>query len=133
MLGYFQDPKATAEAQKFGWHHTGDLGRWDEQGRLEFIDRKKDMIKTGGENVASVKVGGGARSPGCSGFRAVFGLPHPHWSEAVCAFVVRKPGATVDVESRLAHKPQSAREAFEVPSCTSWIRFRQRRRERCKM
>jgi long-chain acyl-CoA synthetase len=93
MLGYFKDPKATAEAQKFGWHHTGDLGMWDAQGRMEFIDRKKDMIKTGGENVASVKVEAVVLAHPEMAAAAVFGLPHPHWSEAVCAFVMRKPGS----------------------------------------
>nr|HMO49043.1 AMP-binding protein [Rubrivivax sp.] len=56
MLGYFKDEAATAAAQRFGWHHTGDLGQWGPEGQMLFLDRKKDMIKTGGENVASVKV-----------------------------------------------------------------------------
>ncbi|MEF9947380.1 MAG: AMP-binding protein [Comamonas sp.] len=120
MLGYFKDPKATAEAQKFGWHHTGDLGRWDEQGRLEFIDRKKDMIKTGGENVASVKVEAVVLAHPDVAAAAVFGLPHPHWSEAVCAFVVRKPGATVDVESVLAHC-RNHLGGFEVPKLVHFV------------
>jgi long-chain acyl-CoA synthetase len=55
MLGYFKDPKATAEAQKFGWHHTGDLGM-GRAGPHGVHRSQKDMIKTGGENVASVKV-----------------------------------------------------------------------------
>ncbi len=81
MLGYFKDPQATAEAQKFGWHHTGDLGMWDEGGQMLFLDRKKDMIKTGGENVASVKVGG--RAPG----------RHPAWRARRCSACRTRTGA----------------------------------------
>ena len=120
MLGYFKDPKATAEAQKFGWHHTGDLGMWDAQGRMEFIDRKKDMIKTGGENVASVKVEAVVLAHPEVAAAAVFGLPHPHWSEAVCAFVMRKPGAQVDSESILAHC-RNHLSGFEVPKLVHFV------------
>ena len=56
MMGYYKDPKATEDARKFGWHHTGDLALIDEHGEVLFLDRKKDMIKSGGENVASVKI-----------------------------------------------------------------------------
>ena len=120
MLGYFKDPKATEDAQKYGWHHTGDLGMWDAQWRMEFIDRKKDMIKTGGENVASVKVEAVVLAHPEVAAAAVFGLPHPHWSEAVCAFVVRKPGAAVDAESVLAHCRQHLG-GFEVPKLVHFV------------
>jgi fatty-acyl-CoA synthase len=53
MLGYWNDPEKTAEAFRNGWFHSGDLGVMDEEGYLYVVDRKKDMIKTGGENVAS--------------------------------------------------------------------------------
>lgn len=120
MLGYFKDPKATAEAQKFGWHHTGDLGIWDAKGRMEFVDRKKDMIKTGGENVASVKVEAVVLAHPEIAAAAVFGLPHPHWSEAVCAFVMRKPGTSVDADSVLAHCRQHLG-GFEVPKLVHFV------------
>ena len=98
MLGYFKDPQATAEAQKFGWHHTGDLGMWDEGGQMLFLDRKKDMIKTGGENVASREVEETIfRHPKVAEV-AVFGVPHPKWIEAVVAVVVPKPGQNVTAE-----------------------------------
>ena len=120
MLGYFKDPQATAEAQKFGWHHTGDLGMWDEGGQMLFLDRKKDMIKTGGENVASVKVEAAILAhPEVAGV-GVLGLPHPRWSEAVCAFVVRKPGATLDEAALLAHCQQRLG-AFEVPKLVHFV------------
>ena len=120
MLGYFKDAAATAEAQKFGWHHTGDLGMWDAQGRMEFVDRKKDMIKSGGENVASVKVEAVVLAHPDVAAAAVFGLPHPHWSEAVCAFVMRKPGAEVDAESVLAHC-RNHLSGFEVPKLVHFV------------
>ena len=88
MLGYYQDPEATAHASRFGWHHSGDLGRWDEDGELLFLDRIKDMVKTGGENVPSIKVEEVLlRHPAVRG-AAVVGLPHARWGEAVTAFVV---------------------------------------------
>jgi long-chain acyl-CoA synthetase len=114
MLGYFKDPEATAAAQRFGWHHTGDLGVVDEGGQLLFLDRKKDMIKTGGENVASVKVEAAILAHPAVAGAAVVGLPHPHWSEAVTAFVVLKPGAACDEEQLLAHC-RGLLGSFEVP------------------
>ena len=120
MLGYFKDPEATAAAQRFGWHHTGDLGMWSDEGQMLFLDRKKDMIKTGGENVASVKVEAVVLAhPGVAG-AAVLGLPHPRWAEAVCAFVVRKPGADLDEATLLAHCRQQLG-GFEVPKLVHFV------------
>ncbi len=120
MLGYFKDPEATAAAQRFGWHHTGDLGMWDEGGQMLFLDRKKDMIKTGGENVASVKVEAALLAhPEVAGV-GVLGLPHPRWSEAVCAFVVRKPATTVDEAALLAHCRERLG-SFEVPKLIRFV------------
>ena len=120
MLGYFKDPQATAAAQKFGWHHTGDLGMIDGGGQMLFLDRKKDMIKTGGENVASVKVEAAILAhPDVAGV-AVLGLPHPRWSEAVCAFVVRKPGASCD-EAAIIEHCRSRLGGFEVPKAERFV------------
>jgi len=107
-------------AQRFGWHHTGDLGMWGPEGQMLFLDRKKDMIKTGGENVASVKVEAVVLAhPGVAG-AAVLGLPHPRWAEAVCAFVVRKPGADVDEAALLAHC-KARLGSFEVPKLIRFV------------
>ena len=120
MLGYFKDEAATAQAQRFGWHHTGDLGMWGDAGQMMFVDRKKDMIKTGGENVASVKVEAAVLAhPGVAG-AAVLGLPHPRWSEAVCAFVVKKPGADLDEAGLLAHC-RTHLGSFEVPKLVRFV------------
>ncbi|HNO42488.1 MAG TPA: AMP-binding protein, partial [Ottowia sp.] len=120
MLGYLKDPEATAAAQRFGWHHTGDLGQWGPGGQLMFLDRKKDMIKTGGENVASVKVEAVLLAhPGVAGV-GVIGLPHPRWAEAVCAFVVKKPGAEVDEAALQTHCRQHLG-GFEVPKLIRFV------------
>ena len=120
MLGYFKDPEASAAAQRFGWHHTGDLGMWGPGGQLMFLDRKKDMIKTGGENVASVKVEAVLLGhPGVAGC-GVIGLPHPRWSEAVCAFVVKKPGAELDEQALAAHC-RAHLGGFEVPKLIHFV------------
>jgi fatty-acyl-CoA synthase len=95
LLGYFNDPERTAAAFEGGWFHSGDLGVLDSEGYLSVVDRKKDMIKTGGENVASREVEEALyRLAGVSEV-AVIGLPHPRWVEAVVAVVVPKAGATL--------------------------------------
>ena len=120
MLGYFKDPQATAAAQRFGWHHTGDLGQWGPGGQMMFLDRKKDMIKTGGENVASVKVEAVLLAHPAVAGCGVIGLPHPRWAEAVCAVVVRKPGAELDEATLLAHCRQHLG-GFEVPKLIRFV------------
>lgn len=114
MLGYYKDPEATEAAFAYGWHHTGDLGKFDVDGQLLFIDRKKDLIKSGGENVPSLKVEECLlRHPGVANV-AVVGLPHARWAEAVTAFVVPKPGHRV-VEEELHLHCRSALGIFERP------------------
>ncbi|MCO5129992.1 MAG: AMP-binding protein [Xanthobacteraceae bacterium] len=114
MLGYYKDLKATEEARKFGWHHTGDLGLIDDHGEVLFLDRKKDMIKSGGENVASVKIEETLMAHPAVLAAAVVGLPHPQWGEAVSAFVTLKPGAQADAEAIIAHCRQHLG-GFQVP------------------
>ncbi len=93
MTGYYRDEKKTAEAFRGGWFHSGDLATIDAEGFISVVDRQKDMIKTGGENVASREVEEAIyRLPGVSEV-AVIGVPHPHWIEAVVAVVVPKAGA----------------------------------------
>ncbi|WP_293390169.1 AMP-binding protein [Nevskia sp.] len=113
MEGYYKNPEATAEARTFGWHHTGDLGMWDD-GLLMFKDRKKDMIKTGGENVPSIKVESALLRHAAVGNAVVVGLPHPRWIEAITAFVVLKPGTKTD-EAELIRHCKEHLGGFEVP------------------
>ena len=114
MMGYYKDPKATAAVRKFGWHHTGDLALIDEHGEVLFVDRKKDMIKSGGENVASVKIEETLLAHPAVQNAAVVGLPHPQWGEAVSAFVKLKPGAVAD-EAELPAFCRQHLGGFQVP------------------
>ncbi|GAC56567.1 putative fatty-acid--CoA ligase [Gordonia hirsuta DSM 44140 = NBRC 16056] len=102
-LGYYNDPDKTAEAFTGGWFHSGDLGYFDEQGRLYVVDRKKDMIKTGGENVASREVEEAIYGhPGVAEV-SVFGISHPRWVEAVAAVVVPKDGVQLSADDIVEH------------------------------
>jgi fatty-acyl-CoA synthase len=103
MLGYLDDPVRTAEAFRGGWFHSGDLGYYDEFGLVHVVDRKKDMIKTGGENVASRDVEEVLYRHAVVQEVAVFGVPHPVWVEAVVAAVVIRDGATADEGELIAH------------------------------
>ncbi|KUH81055.1 MULTISPECIES: acyl-CoA synthetase [unclassified Mycobacterium] len=103
MLGYLDDPPKTAEAFRGGWFHSGDLGYYDEHGLLHVVDRKKDMIKTGGENVASREVEEILYRHSGVQEAAVFGLPHPTWVEVVVAAVVARDGFTLTEDDVIAH------------------------------
>ncbi|MBD2891113.1 Long-chain-fatty-acid--CoA ligase [Actinomadura sp. RB99] len=94
MRGYWREPELTAEAFRDGWFRTGDVVRRDAEGMVYIVDRIKDMIITGGENVASREVEQVLyRHPDVAD-AAVFGVPDPRWGEAVCAAVVLRPGAS---------------------------------------
>lgn len=90
--GYWKNPEKTAEAFRNGWFHSGDLGVMDEEGYLTVVDRKKDMIKSGGENVASREVEEIIFAHPAVAEVAVFGVPHPKWIETVMAVVVLRSG-----------------------------------------
>lgn len=100
---YYNDPDKTADAFRGGWFHSGDLGRFDEDGYLYVVDRKKDMIKTGGENVASREVEEVIFHHPDVAEVAVFGVPHPKWIEGVVAVVVPKAGASLTPEAVMAY------------------------------
>ncbi|MBE1534421.1 acyl-CoA synthetase [Actinomadura algeriensis] len=102
-LGYYRDEEKTEEAFRDGWFHSGDLGIMTEDGYLSVVDRKKDMIKTGGENVASREVEETVYELDGVAEVAVFGIAHPHWIEAVTAVVVPKAGAVLGVDDVHAH------------------------------
>jgi acyl-CoA synthetase (AMP-forming)/AMP-acid ligase II len=96
---YLDNPSATEEAVAGGWFHSGDLGHLDETGMLWFEDRSKDVIKSGGENVASLEVERAIYEvdPRIKEV-AVVGLPHARWNEAVTALVITQPGADITAE-----------------------------------
>jgi fatty-acyl-CoA synthase len=114
LSGYYSDPVKTAAAFTGGWFHSGDLATVDADGYITIVDRVKDMIKTGGENVASREVEETIyRLPAVSEV-AVIGLPDPRWIEAVTAVVVVKNGATLDQDSVVRHCA-AAMAHFKVP------------------
>jgi acyl-CoA synthetase (AMP-forming)/AMP-acid ligase II len=95
MKGYYKNPDATREASAFGWHHTGDIGVIDEDGFVYIVDRKKDMIISGGFNVFPSEVEQVLWSHPAVQDCAVIGVPDEKWGEAVKAVVELKPGAKV--------------------------------------
>jgi fatty-acyl-CoA synthase len=99
--GYWNDPAKTDAAFRGGWFHSGDLGVMDADGYITVVDRKKDMIKTGGENVASREVEEVVYQHPAVAEVAVFGISHPRWIEAVAAVVVPRDGKTVDTDDVL--------------------------------
>src|SRR6516164_9808515 len=114
MLGYFHDDERTKAAFDGDWFHSGDLATIDEDGYIFVVDRKKDMIKTGGENVASREVEEMIyRLPQVSEV-AVVGVPHPRWVEAVVAVIVVKAGQSLSKDVVRAHCSEHLA-AFKVP------------------
>ncbi len=98
MVGYWKLPNETADALRNGWLHTGDLGYMDEDGYIFLVDRRKDMIVSGGENVFSVEVENVLYQHPAVLETAVIGIPSPKWGEAVHAVVVLKPGQQASEE-----------------------------------
>jgi fatty-acyl-CoA synthase len=121
MSGYWKDPEKTKAAFQGGWFHSGDLAVRDNEGYITIVDRKKDMIKTGGENVASREVEEVIyRHPDIAEV-AVIGLPDPRWIEAVTAFVLPREGSRPSEEALIAHC-RSALAGFKVPKRIIFVR-----------
>jgi fatty-acyl-CoA synthase len=102
MKGYWNQPEATADAFHGGWLHTGDVARRDPKGFLTIVDRKKDMIVTGGFNVFPREVEDVISTHPAVGAVAVIGVPDEKWGESVKAVVVRRPDATVAADELIA-------------------------------
>jgi acyl-CoA synthetase (AMP-forming)/AMP-acid ligase II len=120
MAGYWRDPEATAAAFTDGWFHTGDLVKQDDEGFVYIVDRKKDLIISGGENVASLSVEQALyRHPGVAEAAAI-GVKDDTWGEIVCAVVVLRDGATATAEDIVA----TCREqlgGFQVPRRVEFV------------
>jgi fatty-acyl-CoA synthase len=114
MLGYYRDDAATAEASAGGWFRTGDLAVMHEDGYVQIRDRAKDIIITGGENVASVEVEQVLVSHPAVVEAAVVGRPDDRWGEIVVAFVTVRDGATVTSDDLVAHV-RAHLAGFKVP------------------
>ena len=121
MQGYLDNPQATAEAiDADGWYHSGDLARVDEDGFLYIVDRLKDMIITGGENVYSKEVEDALSAhPGVLDV-AVVGRPHPEWGETVTAVLIARDGGQRpgDDALRTFLEPRLAR--YKIPRVFEW-------------
>jgi acyl-CoA synthetase (AMP-forming)/AMP-acid ligase II len=103
MAGYYRDEDATRTAFRFGWFHSGDSCSYDGNGLRVMLDRYKDIVKSGGENVSSIRVESVlGQHPGVAK-AVVIGLPHPKWGEAVTAVVVRADGRTDTPAELIAH------------------------------
>jgi long-chain acyl-CoA synthetase len=103
MVGYHNRPEETAKALKGGWYHTGDVGYMDDEGYLFLVDRAKDMIVTGAENVYSTEVENVLSTHPAVAQVAVIGIPSEKWGEQVHAIVVVRPDHTVTAEELIAH------------------------------
>jgi fatty-acyl-CoA synthase len=122
--GYYKMPEATAEIRTHGWHHTGDVGYYDEDGYFYIVDRKKDMIISGGFNVYSAEVEAGIMALPQVQECAVIGVPDEKWGEAVKALIVMHSGQSLTEEEVLEHckgklggvkAPKSAEFRSEIP------------------
>jgi fatty-acyl-CoA synthase len=102
MEGYFREPEATAAVLSGPWFHTGDMAVWDEEGFIHIVDRKKEIIISGGENISSLEVEKAIFAHPDVFECAVVAAPHEKWGEVPVAIVVRKPGAGGTGEELLA-------------------------------
>ncbi len=103
MLGYWNNPAQTAAAIRNGWMHTGDGAYMDADGYIFVVDRMKDMIISGGENIFSAEVENAIAAHSGVAACAVIGIPHAVWGESVHAVIVAKPGATLAADDVIAH------------------------------
>ena len=120
MAGYFKNPQATAEAFADGWFHGGDAFRTGEKGLRILNDRIKDVIKTGGENVSSIRVESVMTTHPLVDRAVAIGLPHPRWGEAVTVLVRTIPEAVVD-EAELVEFAKTRLAGFETPKAVLFV------------
>jgi fatty-acyl-CoA synthase len=119
MDGYFEEPKATAAVMSGSWFHTGDMAVWDEETYLHIVDRKKEIIISGGENISSIEVEKAIFAHPAVFECAVVGAPDPRWGEIPAATVVLKPGHHLTSEELLEFLEQRLAK-FKLPGL---IRF----------
>jgi acyl-CoA synthetase (AMP-forming)/AMP-acid ligase II len=112
--GYYRDEQSTSAAFRGGWFHSGDVCQYDEEGLRIMVDRSKDIVKSGGENVSSLRVEAVLHQHPDVRKAAVVGLPHERWGEAVTAFVVAEDGRQLDLPELLAFSRRTLA-GFEAP------------------
>jgi fatty-acyl-CoA synthase len=103
MKGYLKNKKATDEAFKGGWFHTGDLGVWHPDGYIDLKDRSKDIIISGGENISSIEVEDVLYRHPAVAFAGVVAKDDEKWGETPCAFIELKPGQSATAEEIIEH------------------------------
>jgi acyl-CoA synthetase (AMP-forming)/AMP-acid ligase II len=121
MSGYWRNPGQTEAAfAPGGWLRTGDVGRLDADGFLHLLDRKKDVIVSGGENVHSREVEEACLSHPAVAECAVVGVPDPRWGEAVMAYVVLREGAALD-EAGLVEHVRTRIASYKKPRSVAFV------------
>jgi fatty-acyl-CoA synthase len=103
MKGYYNDPEGTAKAFHGGWFHSGDIGAMHPDGYIEILDRSKDVIISGGENISTQQVEKAVLAHPAVMECAVIAVPDPKWGEVPKAYITLKPGATLSTEEIIAH------------------------------
>jgi acyl-CoA synthetase (AMP-forming)/AMP-acid ligase II len=118
--GYYRDEPGTREAFRHGWFHSGDSCIYDEDGLQVMVDRYKDIVKSGGENVSSTRVEGAVLQHPAVARAAVIGLPHAKWGEIVAAVVVAEPHAEPDDDALIAFCRERLA-GYETPKRIIWV------------
>jgi acyl-CoA synthetase (AMP-forming)/AMP-acid ligase II len=121
MKGYWRMPEETEEALKNGWFHTGDLGKRDEGGYIYVVDRKKDMIISGAENIYSAEIERVLTSHPAVSEAAVIGVPDEKWGEAVKAVVILKEGAEATEEEIIEYCKQNMA-SYKKPKSIDFVK-----------
>jgi fatty-acyl-CoA synthase len=120
MDGYWNEPEATAAVIENNWLHTGDMAIWDELNYVLIVDRKKDIIISGGENISSIEIEKVIAAHPAVYEVAVFGVPDDKWGEVPRAAVVLKPGASVSVEQICEHV-RAHLASFKTPKAVDFL------------
>lgn len=120
MDGYYKDPEGTAAVMTGAWLHTGDMAVWDEENYIHIVDRKKDIIISGGENISSIEVEKAIFAHPAVFECAVVAAPDAKWGEIPVAFVVRKPGSKLTQEELCAFLAERIAK-FKMPRAVEFV------------
>src|SRR4026207_2072825 len=120
MKGYWRQPEATDAVIVDGWFHTGDMATLDTEGYIEVVDRKKDLIISGGENVSSIEIEGRLYKHPAGLEAACIPIPAEKWGEAPAALVVLKPGMTA-TEAEIVEFCRSNMAHFKCPRAVAFL------------
>ncbi len=119
--GYYHDEDATREAFRHGWFHSGDSCAYEPDGQQVLVDRYKDIVKSGGENVSSARVEGALVEHPAVARVAVIGIPHERWGEIVAAVVVARPDVERPADEELIAFARERLAGYETPKQIIWV------------